>query len=255
MGSLTAARRGRAARSWILAPALAVALASSPARAADCPVPAGADPRLASAAPEKRVAFISRTLDDQARRASTWSWSWAAIGTAVVAGNYVFAGVTSDHDARVDAIISGSAALAIPVTALLLRLRVEEDAPQLRLLVDATDGGRVAPCLVVERAEELLARDADDQRWNAGWFGQGVAIVTNGALALILGAGLGHWGGAAFNGIGGLLLSEAQIFTQPTGAARAWERYRAGGLALDFAWTAAPSTAAGAPGIGISFAF
>jgi hypothetical protein len=48
------------------------------------------------------------------------------------------------------------------------------------------------------------------------------------AIGAVLGFGLGHWRGAALQAGGGIVITELQIFTQPTGAVDALARYRRG---------------------------
>jgi hypothetical protein len=219
-------------------------LAPSTASAEGCPAPAGADPRLATMDPMARLSFLHETLDRQALYAQIWTWSWTAAGVGLAWGNYILADRATTNDDRIDYIIAGSFSLLIPVSAHYTHLQVIRDAPVLDSLMAGTAGGTAGTCVVLARAEELIARDAADEAFHAGWLTHVLSIAGNGLLFGIVGAlhGLDHWGNAWLDLIGGIPISELQILTQPTGAASAWKHYRAGSFEAPkaSAWSLVP---------------
>jgi hypothetical protein len=194
-------------------------------RAEQCPIPSGAAPRLASMDARDRLAYLHQTLDRQESYAQVWTWGWTSIGTALALGSFILADRAPDHAERDDNIICGAFSFLLPLTIQVFRLRVLTDAPKLDALVTGSNGAE--PCLVLARAEELIARDAADEDFNSGVLAHLAAIGVNGVLFAIL-ASMGHWKNAVLDGAGGVVISEVQLWTMPTGASRVWDRYRKG---------------------------
>ena len=194
------------------APELALALASVPAAA--------------------RLQFIRGVMEDQARRARTWTWVWGIGGVALAAGNFGLAALAETADDRVDPLVGGVTSLFIPAALLVKPVAVIANHAALEdyLALTASTAGEADACATLARAEELLAASAEDEALGVGLLAQAIAILGNGAIALFLGLGYDHWGGALLNGGGGLVITEVQIFTQPTGAVRALESYRRGAV-------------------------
>lgn len=227
--------------------ALVALLASGAARAQGCPVPTGADPRLASVDPMARLSFIHDTIDRQALYGQIWTWGWTAAGAGFAWGNFIMADRAKNADDRVDYIIGGAFSLLIPVSVHLAHLKVIGDAPVLDALVAGSAGGTAGTCLVLARAEELIARDAANEALQAGWLTHVLSIAGNFVVFAIVGGlhGIDHWGNAWLDLIGGIPLSELQILTQPTGAVSAWKHYRAGSFEVPkpSAWSLVPQRA------------
>jgi hypothetical protein len=79
-----------------------------------CPAVDGSTPRLAEIDARQRLAFVRQVMDDQARRARTWSLAWAVTGLGLAAGNYTLAALADTRDARIEGIVGGTASLFIP---------------------------------------------------------------------------------------------------------------------------------------------
>ena len=206
---------------------MALTVAGS-ARSQTCPVPVGADPKLAEVDARERVHFLQRELGAQARYATQWQTTWFLARSAVLAGEFGLAIVSPDAGDRTDAVVTGLFAIVPPIGTLLFGLRVARDGPRfLRLDHLDTDASR---CAYVARGEQFLARDAKNEDENRGWIQHALQIAGSTALFLILGVGFDHWKNAIINGVAGIALGELQILTQPTGLIGAWERYRAGDL-------------------------
>jgi hypothetical protein len=162
---------------------------------------------------------IAATLDDDARRTRTWYWGWMAAGSALLVGQAALAAVTTGNTQK-EYIVGAGASVFIPAMLTLHPPRVLADGPLLdaRLAATAVDERYGDPCLALPRAQEILARDADDQALTTAWFAHVFVIGGNIALGLLLGLGFHDWLGAAKQGIGGSAVGELQILTLPTGA-------------------------------------
>jgi hypothetical protein len=171
---------------------------------------------------EQRLTPITTALDDDARHTRVWYWSWMAAGTALVAGQAALAAVTTG-DLRNDSILGSASAVFIPAFLLIHPPEVLSDAPRLdaRLAKTAVDGRVGDPCIALQRARELLARDAADEGFAKAWYAHAFVIGGNIALGLILGVGFGDWLGFAKQAVGGSIVGELQIWTLPGGALQA----------------------------------
>lgn len=220
---------GAPALRWLSLLVVALSLSAAvPARAQTCPVPAGADPKLAEIDARDRVHFLQRELGAQARYATQWQTTWFLARSAILASEFGLAVVSADAGDRTDAVITGVFAIAPPIGTLLFGLRVARDGPRfLRLDHLDTDASR---CAYVARGEQFFARDAKNEDDNRGWLQHALQIAGSTALFLVLGLGYDHWRNAIINGLAGIALGELQILSQPTGLVSAWERYRAGEL-------------------------
>jgi len=221
-----------------------------------CPIPGGSSPVLGRLDARERVDFLRTQLGAQARYAHTWTFGWLGINTAVLAGAFGLAAITSDPADRTDDIVTGLFAILPPLGNLVIRLRVETDGVRfLRLDHLDTEASR---CTLIARGEQFLERDAEDEAANYGWLTQAVDVAGNAALLLVLGVGYGHWFNAALNSAGGLLLGELQFFTQPTGLIGAWRRYQAGEIGTQApraTFHVVPQLSAGSYGLGIAGTF
>jgi hypothetical protein len=197
-----------------------------------CPTVDGGVPMLAAIDGRRRLTFVSKVMDDQARRARTWSTAWVLAGLGLSAGNYTRAALVDSREDRVPALVGGTTALFIPAGILVRPLQVMADQRTLQadLATLPSSEGASGVCAALARAEVLFSRSAGDEAFQAGIFKHLFVIVGNGAIALFLGLGFDNWRGALINGGGGLLISEFQIYTQPTGAVTELARYRRGDL-------------------------
>jgi hypothetical protein len=193
-----------------------------------CPTVDGSVPALAEIDPQRRLAFVTAVMDDQARRARLWSWAWSITGLALTAEGITHAALVDTADERLDPLVGAATSLVIPAAILADPLAVMEHGRTLEsdVAMLSPAEGLTGLCATLARSERLLAQSADDEAFKAGFFTHLFVIVGNGAVALFLGLGFDHWRGALINGGGGLLISEFQIFTQPTGAVTELARYR-----------------------------
>jgi hypothetical protein len=76
-------------------------------------------------------------------------------------------------------------------------------------------------CIALERASELLERDARDEAFATGWLAHTFVIGGNIGVGLLLGIAFHDWWGAAKQAVGGSAVGELQILTLPVGVLKA----------------------------------
>lgn len=201
---------------------------------AGCPNVVGGNADLDAQDSTTRLRFVRKSLDDDASNARIWTWGWAGTGVAVAAVNGIWA-ASSAYDTRVDRIGAASGGVMLTLTTLIDPMSVTRDAAAVGTAVDASAPGRTGddPCVVLSYAERYLATSAEDESRRKRFLGH--ALPIGGAIAggLVLGLGYGHWSGGALNAGIGIAVTELKMLTQPTGSARALERYRTGILGSD----------------------
>ena len=214
----------------LIAAALAVAFAATPARAATCPTPPGAAASLAGVDGRERLRWIDDRLEREASKGRFWADAWAiGIGAAGL-GSLAPVPFVRGSD-RVDWYTSAATAAFGVIPFVVSPLAVTRDAPKLRAAIAALpldDDARV--CRVLADAEHDLAADAADERWQRGWWIHAGNLAFNTGVLLFLGLGFHHWTSGIINGASGAVVGEAIIFTQPTGAIDAAETYDRGEL-------------------------
>jgi hypothetical protein len=229
--------RTRPRRACCVAALLAVASAGARVAGADepsvvthCPVPEGGTTELGRIDPAARLSFVRETLDDQARRARTWSLTWGISYTAIAVGSAAVAPAVQSSDRRASILISGLPAIVVPALLVIDPLKVMHDQKELEDLLDEvhTTTGAMDPCILVARAEWYLVRDAEDERGKTGILQHGLNLAGSLIVGLAVGLAVGDWVGAALNFVGGTALGEIALYTEPTGAVDALRRYRAG---------------------------
>jgi|SRR5579862_8495820 len=230
------------------------ACAEESAAPTTCPAPAGSSLTLAATDAALRLAFIRAHMDDQAVRSRTWSRGWGIAGAALIAEGVIQAVRASNAADRTDEIVGGSSSMLIPLFILLQPPSVLADQAELEATITQSSD----LCASLVRAEEFLARDANDEAMTTGTLAHVTGIGFNVALGLVLGLGFGHWKGAASVGGGGIVISEVQLLTKPRGAIRALERYRQGDLSslnASHHWFVAPVISSSALGAYVVIAF
>lgn len=253
-----------------------VLLASAVAHADTCPAPEGGSAKLAAVDARERIDYLHRTVDEQARYARTWKWAWFAIGSATFTSSAVqVAGWAAGNDVTreaniIDNLVVSAFSIVTPVTAILFALRVESDAPAIDTLLVQTANGAAGSCLVLARMEELFAKDAAEEAFNTSWIAHVTGLIGLGAMFAIMAVEAAtvsipgdpksesaireaHWINAITNTAGGLILTEAQILTTPTGAANGYKRYLKGELPKKTATTITPIFTGLSLGLRISF--
>ena len=227
--------------------AAALLLAAASARADTCPIPEGGSAALGSMDAKERIDLLHATFDSQAVYAKRWKWAWFGIGMTTLAGSVGqavgWAAFVDESNPKreaniIDNVIVSGFSVVGPFVSLIFAPSVEKDAPAIDQLLNDTAGGTAGSCLVIARMEELMRRDVAEEEFNVGWFQHVIAIVGVGALfGILFGEALGtsdpiaaqeHRNNAISNSLVGLVLTELQILTSPSGAIGAWNRYLGG---------------------------
>jgi hypothetical protein len=208
---------------WRACPAILILAIALPARAQPAQQPREPDDDDLAL----RLDWMARVLDREAAATKLWRESWLTFfGAAVLFESHLAATATSP-EARVHAgVTMGEASLAFGFI-VVSPASAEATA---RTFHASTGESRAERLARLHRAEAMLAELAAEERTRRGWFGlSGAALVTSAGAVIDWsanrsGAGLG-WLGLTT----GLLVSQIQFHTQPTGAIRAWDAYRRAG--------------------------
>lgn len=200
---------------------------------ANCPIAAGVGTAVANVPAELRLAWIDAQLAHGAHKAKRWTWGWGiGIGGATIA-NLVPIPFVAKED-RIDW-YTGAATTIIGIVPLLIApLDVIADSRELRDKIAARPsppaggGDRPDVCPLLADAEARLYRDAKNQADGQRWWLHVGNVALNFGVGLFLGLGFHHWGAGVFNAVGGSLIGEAIILTQPTASIRDLETYRRG---------------------------
>jgi len=224
---------------WALLLAAALSLASAlPSRAAtSCPTRPGIGAGPAGIAGQVRLEWIDARLARTARNARRWTWGWG-IGLAVgTVANLAPLPYVAPED-RIDW-YTGAATTVVGIVPLLIApLDVVEDSRVLHtrvtLLASAPAGASTATsvdiCALVDDAETRLLRDAQNQADGQRWWLHAGNVLLNFGVGAFLAFGYHHWGAGAWNAVGGSLIGEAIILSQPTATVDDLRVYRSGAL-------------------------
>ena len=109
----------------------------------------------------------------------------------------------------------------------------------------------MAPCVRLDRAEELLVSSAHDEKLHTNWVQHTLAIALGAGYGVLLQVIFKNWGQTILNGAGGIVLGEAQLLTLPTGAVSALDHYRHGDVG-GAAPAAAPQVSWGIAPLGVA---
>jgi hypothetical protein len=243
-------------------------LASSLASAQEhCRAIDGGAPELAAVDARVRLQFIDDGLRAGARRARIWSWSWLTLYTTLTATYGGLAIAAASRDSKIDYwIATGSSAIGV-LTLAAMPLAVKADQRRLsRLLANPPPNAEGQdPCVLLAQAEAYLVRDAASEAFGVSPLVHAGSFVFNAGIAILLGAGFGHWDTAAITGAIGIVVGEAEILSQPTDVVDLLAVYRTGRLVTPttgsrasrriLGWSAAPLVAKDRVGLTVGFAF
>lgn len=221
---------------------------------ADCPAMAGADATTLTAHDDDaRLAWIEARLGRTAHRAKVWrnAWGIGIIGaTAVDLALIPILGDTRDH--RIDFGLGAATTLPGIVPLIFFQPRVLADHATLAAHAAKPGADR---CVLLAEAEKLLVLDAAAQRQQRAWYMHAGNVLLNTGVVFLFGA-FGHWTSGILNGVGGAIVGEAIIFTEPIDQIDDLDQYRNGDLGApppQHAWMVAPATRG--TGLTLSMAF
>jgi hypothetical protein len=220
----------------------ALMVCSRLALAQECPVPAGADPRLEQIDAALRVKFLQDSLNHDVGHALAWRWGWVGAYGAITVAQFALVPVVATRPERYVGGVQAALAILPP---LVLPLHVTFDAP----IYDAKVKQGGASCALVDEGERILAEDAHNEAFGASWVFHLVNVVYNFIIFAVLEWGYHDLKGALLAAGPGLVLGEVQIFTQPVGLPDAWQRYKSAAIAPSSALTVR------ATGVGVSGTF
>jgi hypothetical protein len=228
------------------------------ARAADtplrCPTPNGASTTLASHDARSRFLFLQSQIHDQAKRAFLWSSIWSFTGVAIAGESTALAVATVDEKKRIIWLAQGLPALGFPGLILIDPLKVMADDRELKEITEA-DPEQTKLCANLARAEQLFAEDAADEKRKTGIFSHALCVLANLASSTVIVLATGDWTSAILNGVGGEAVSELNLWTLPTGAESALDRYRAGDLTTNAIAPSPVVTSATARGLNLTISW
>ena len=201
---------------------LALVLAAS-LTASDVPTPSVLD-----RSDDVKLLFLSERLHAGHTAAKVWYWSWTAIYAAGTVGQMLGFMLSTDFETQVNFAV-GAATTALALLLQLIPGFPPESAPrELDGMPDATPEQRR---LKLKRAEELMEESADAELFGRSWVLHVASAAVSIAGGLILWLGYGWFVDGLLNAVGGIAVTELQIWTQPMRATRDWDEYRARFLA------------------------
>lgn len=192
-------------------------LASGVTYAEQCPPITGGDAALEHVDAARRLDFIRSTLADQTRRASFWNWTWRGVFAASTAYSVAISQTSNDGSTKRSAYEGAAKSAVGTISKFVAPLRIVQVAPGTR------DG-----CRSLAIAEEALLQSARNQQRGKGLLAHAGVLGLNLVGSLVLAFGYGDSQEALISGAVGALAGEVMIFTQPNGAMRALQRYKAG---------------------------
>ncbi len=172
---------------------------------------------------DRRIDYLEELLDASKLHGQIWQWGWLTIDGVATVGLGVAAGLTDEHDDRVDySVNAANAALGVIATQYIEPVEARFGADRIRGLPDTTRQDKLAK---LRAAEDQLRRNAKraDLRWS--W----EQHLGNAGLALISGTIVGLWGetGAGITtGVTNLIGGIAYLLTPPARPADDWAKYK-----------------------------
>lgn len=224
-----------------------------------CPAIAGGNATLAQASPSRRLLFIQRELNVDARNVRVWAWAWSSIYTGLIIGNAARLGTSKAHGDIVDsAFATGASSFGLAVLAV-MPPAVLRDQPRLARLVSRYDATRDS-CAVVAGAERILLRDAASEAFGRGPLVHAGNFAFNALLGIVMGVAFHRWETAAIVAPVGTAVGELQQATIVTHIDDTLARYRRGELgerpsSAPVGWTLIPRVGKDELGAAVGLAF
>lgn len=198
----------------------------------------------------RRLTFLSQRLESATPAANRWWYGWYAGYSALTVGQFSIALAVKDPLSRADYAV-GAVASSLGVIPLgFFPFTPRLAAGDLRAYPGATPAERRRKLAAAER---LLHAASDVEIQGRSWITHALGLSVALASGLVLGLGYHSTRGAVLNSIGGVVLTEAQIFTHPTAAIDDWKAYSLGQIEAPRAATKAPRWSFVPQGLGLGF--
>jgi hypothetical protein len=199
----------------------------------------------------RRLSFIEQHLESGTAAADRWWYGWYAGYSALTVGQFAIALAVDDPRARADNVV-GAVASSLGVIPLgFFPFTPRSAAADLRVYPATTPAERRRKLAAAER---LLHAASDVEIQGRSWITHALGFSVSIASGLVLGLGYHSTRGALLNSLGGVALTELQIFTQPTAAIGAWQAYELGQIEPPRTATNKPRWAIVPQGMGLGFA-
>lgn len=179
-----------------------------------------------------RIMEIQTVMNEGEGGMRLWWWSWLGIYGAFTAGSFTIAGLADGDTERITYTVSGVQS-ALGVVGMLISPQAAGYGPaRMRRLPEGNTGELRAK---LTESERLMDQAAEDEIMGRSWITHALALVVNGGGAMVIWKGYGDRieddGGnprkeAILNFVLGTIVSEIQIFTQPTRAIADRDNYR-----------------------------
>ena len=190
-----------------------------------CPPIAEGGPALATLAAERRRAYLSALLEEEAGRAELWSTLWGGAYASLTMVQLSIAPSQGPAD-RTDSLVGGASSVLGVAQLVFLPLEVIE----LGRGLGARRSAWGAPCLELADLEERLIQSAASEALGTSWLSHLGCLAFNLIIGAILGLGFDHWTAAAISTGVGVATGELMIWTQPDRLTDALSDYRQGVL-------------------------
>jgi hypothetical protein len=216
---------------------------------------AGADATALSAHDdEARLAWIQGRLARTSHRATRWLRGWEIGIVGATAADLAMIPILGDSPSnRIDFGLGAATTIIGIVPFLFWRPRVLDDHLELD---DAVNRRAVDRCQLLEDAEQRLRANAASQGRQRAWYMHAGNVVLNASVTFLFGA-FHHWTSGILNGIGGALVGEAIIYTEPVDQIDDLAAYRRGelGAPSHHAWRLEPIVQPHAAGLTLAVTF
>ncbi len=179
-----------------------------------------------------RVEELQGVLNEGQGNMRLWWWGWTGIYTALSAGSFTIAALADGDTEKITYTVSGVQS-ALGVIGMLISPQAAGYGPsRIRNMPAGTPSELRAK---LTESERILDQAAEDEIMGRSWITHALALVVNGGGALVIwkkyGDRIEDDGGdpgkeAILNFVLGTIVSEIQIFTQPTRAIADRDAYR-----------------------------
>lgn len=191
-------------------------LASPRPAAAECKPPSDAQVQA-------RIAELDAIFEDHAPAMDLWWTGFLGLHATMAAAMSVVQNYQSDAAREETAVGIVGSALGATTLFLVTPPLLEAEAALVPLPRDTPAARR----RYLAQAERLLAEQARKSRFADSWLARGIAFAYTTGAALFVWFALDRPLGALRNFVGGLVIGQGRIMLHPTGAADAWDEYRA----------------------------